>query len=215
MKLKDFEKLVEDAQKKIDEVVKYVTDLSKNGYLDYTNLKLYDAFYYLWKDAETDFPVLFNMGYNFDAAFYNMCDNMYSNFEMMLEEYDLDFESNISRIGRTSSFYTHKYGTNNLNDVLNNVLNDLFFINCDEIEYDNDYKLVLYADSAFLNEYTKNEVIAELKYIINDMMSDCIDIFKDGIALKDIINNFKNNQVEYFKEYLKDEQDFLLTGNDN
>lgn len=210
MKLKDFEKLVEDAQKKIDEVVRYVTDLSKNGYLDCTNLKLYDASYYRYKDAKTDFPVLFNMGYNFDDAFYNMCYDMYSNFEMMLEAYDLDFESNISRIGRTSSFYTHKYGTNNLNDVLKNVLNDLF-INCYEIEYDNNYKLVLYADSAFLND----EVIAELKYIINYMMSDCIDIFKDGIKLKDIINNFKNNQVEYFKEYLKDEQDFLLTDNDN
>lgn len=210
MKLKDFEKLVEDAQKKIDEVVRYVTDLSKNGYLDCTNLKLYDAFYYSYKDAKTDFPVLFNMGYNFDDAFYDMCYEMYSNFEMALEEYDLDFESNISRIGRTSSFYTHKYGTDNLNDVLNNVLNDLFYINCDEIEYDNDYKLVLNADSA-----TNNEVIAELKYIINYMMSDCIYIFEDSIALKDIINNFKNNQVEYFKEYLKNEQDFLLTDNDN
>lgn len=148
MKLKDFEKLVEDAQKKIDEVVRYVTDLSKNGYLDYTNLKLHDACYYAWKDAKTDFPALFNMGYNFDDAFYNMCDDMYTTFKMMLEEHDLDFESNISRIGRTSSFYTHKYGTDNLNDVLNNVLNDLL-IDCDEIEYDNDYKIVLYADSAF------------------------------------------------------------------
>lgn len=67
----------------------------------------------------------------------------------------------------------------------------------------------------FLNEYAKYEVIEELKYIINDMMSDCIDIFKDGIALKDIINIFKNNQVEYFKECLKNEQDFLLIDNNN
>lgn len=177
------------------------------------DLKLHDASYYAWSKAKEDFPLLeANENFDFDDAFYDFCE---INYDQMVEDFDYqgyDWDKR-KQLGRTSSFWLH----------------DNTIINMDRCKADDRYIwITTFAGLIYklgwndcCPDFTEEGLIdtndqylpdceANLDYIANgEFYDDIVKEFDGVIKMYDYISDFKAKQVEYFKEYLQNEQDQL------
>lgn len=177
----------------------------------YMDLKLHDASYYAYDQAAEDFPLLAEE-YNMDDLFYWFCEDEYDMFVEDLENNQgIDFKKMRNPLGRTSSFYLHDGSIIEFTG-----------------RYRDDYpwEYVLYN---FINKYGYNDTVpditpegtidendpyladceANIDYIENDMYNDMLSVFGPVVEVYDYIKDFKDNQVDIFKEYLTYKQEDL------
>ena len=197
---------------KANEEVKKVADYLKEnedmfGMMD---LKLHKASFY---DYEKKFPLCYKddeentNGYN---NFYYFCEDNYNMFvEDLKENFNIDFEKMRKQVGRTSSFYLADWIETthcrlNIENTINTLLCDKYVYSLNYMEINEDCKIVPYG------EYTEEdeEVQEELEEIVG-FYDWFIDEIKDIKTVYDMIKNFKDNQVEYFKDYLRYEEERL------
>lgn len=133
--------------------------------------------------------------------FDDFCDIEYQCFMDWCSEEGIDFEKTIDRIGRTSSFYLSKYHSNNILDVLYDV--------CD-INYMT-FNLKMQDGLVVIDDYFEfdvtdslDELTAELLDMVNDIYDNAMYNLEDTFKLYDYISNFKENQVENFKDFVKE-----------
>lgn len=200
MKNIDFLFLIDKANKVLNNVKEFLTT-NKDLFLTSTNLKLYDAFY----KAE-------NLN---DFNFF--CELSFNDFQEDIEEQTgKDFYKNVHYIGRTSSFYcvndelynniiTEKESIN-FNDTLYNFFYDLWGCNMtlnfnkkggsiDTIELLEDIEKY---------DMDKNYIANELNYIISgEFLEDIKKLFENSIYIYNYIKGFKENQIEYFNDFLE------------
>lgn len=188
------------ANKELKKVVDYLEE-NKSAWNERRNLKLYDAAFYNYKE---DFPLTFKK-YR-DNEFNKFCESKYHYFTEWLDEEEID--KNILH-GITSFFYIGKYGNNNIVDILGDI-----YSNGNAFDYINisfDYKITPFGKW----ELTDDEVQDELNYIVSNLFDDVKAVFEPIIKVANYIDDFKENQLDYFKEYLSYEEDNLQAEKEN
>lgn len=190
---------LEKANKELKKVADYLEE-NKSAWNEQGNLKLYDAAFY---DYSKDFSLVYeNYGEN---EFWNFCQIEYDNFLEWLNENDID-KNIFHYIGRTSSFYVGGYGNEDIVGVINDVYNNNVY--GDDFNYINissDYKITPFEEW----KLTDDEVQDELNYIVSDLFNDTKATLEPIIKVANYIDEYKTNQVDCFKNYLRYYEDEL------
>lgn len=197
---------------KANEEIKKVADYLKENedMFDMMDLKLHDASSY---DYEKEFPLCYKSdeentsGYN---NFYYFCEDNYNMFvEDLKENFNIDFDKMKKQVGRTSKFYLADWIETthcrlDIENTINSLLCDKYAYSLNYTEINEDCKIVPYG------EYTEEdeEVQEELENIVG-FYDWFIEEIKDIKIVYDMIKNFKDNQVEYFKDCLENEEERL------
>ena len=204
---------IELANKELNKVKDFLEKNEDAFY--YMDLKLHDVSYYCYDGLSKDFPLCSKTGIDYFGDF---CDINYEIFLGDLKEiYGIDFRDMHHQLGSTSKFYLHD---RNLIDV-----------NCNGIDYDETFYMFIneYSEANGYGIYTnfvngkikidedyldairdyEEEVENEIDYIINDFYNDFIGYCEDIITVYKWIEDFKDNQLVYFKDYLTCEEETL------
>ena len=195
---------------KANEEVKKVVDYLKENeeMFDMMDLKLHDASYY---DYEKEFPLCYKSDEENASGcnnFYYFCEDNYNMFvEDLKENFNIDFEKMRKQVGRTSKFYLADWIETthcrlNIENTIDTLLYNYGTDDC--IEFNNDNEIVVRLSHTIEDE----EVQDELKNIVG-FYDWFIEEIKDIKTVYDMIKNFKDNQVEYFKDYLENEEERL------
>ena len=165
-----------------DEVVEYVGNI--------TNLKLYDANYLACKIAEE------NGNEEVFEAFNSFCQE---SFDTFMEDSESPMRGlKLKHLGRTSSFRIDTedglYGGVYYYDDYNNASKE-------------EKKQMLYEEFLYIQNTDESDFeemdTDEIELLIEEM-KDYIENFNNIIEAYKEIEDFKKNQVEYFKEYIED-----------
>lgn len=146
--------------------------------------------------------------------FYRFCESEYDSFIGWCEEDGLDFNKLRDNVGRTSSFYLGK---------LHNREKDKYLVAlCEAVDFNNSWLEFKEVDGVIkLDEEKTNknfegraeDTLAEfdIEQMVNDMLdlaetvyNDLNNKLEDIIKVYDYIKSFKENQVENFKNYVKE-----------
>ena len=189
-------------------------------FLSTHNLKLYDAnFYNCSEEMQKDFPLCYsNSQKNNVDYFYEFCEQAYEDYRN-LYRYHADNEKYIRH---TSSFYfipqnAGEYIDTSTYRTRENFISDLFSY----IMYDVNagYYLSLSPKNNILFD-DKEEVLNDIE--IYENVCCCLEdignydielLFADALELYKYIDDFKKNQVEYFKDFLHNEEETLFFDN--
>lgn len=214
-----FKKLLDQANTEVKKVIDYITE--NKEMFSYMDLKLHDASYYTYAKMKDDFPLCFENDTNDEYSyFYLFCEDNYNMFiEDLKEAYNIDFKNMCVSLGRTSSFYLQNFVEWSNGEInIENTLDNLFYI----FYYNIPYNLIYTNSIIYIGEdCNKEEEIKDcLEYLCNNFYNDFMEHIKDIKIVYDYITSFKENQIEYFKEYLtyqeeqlqeeKEEQEKLL-----
>lgn len=192
-------------QKELDKCVQKMKDTEKK-WNEYMDLKLHYA--------STTNPRIEGDGYTveFDddkcsEMFYDFCETEYDNFlEDLMENFEIDFDELRDRVGRTSSFYL---GT------MHNNYNNKYFIalaeasksfNVSPLVFEQKEDGKIFFDETASEEYTEDleDMTTQMLYLVEDMYDELCDHLKPIETVYDIIHDFKENQVENYKEWVKE-----------
>lgn len=193
-------------QKELDKCFKLLKD-NEEKWNNYMDLKLHYA-----STENVDFEH-YDAKITFDNEvqsrwFYTFCDDMYEQFlNDLMTVKGIDFNELKDSLGRTSSFYLGK---------LHNTEKDKYSCALTEASYE---FATYYGDELTFSEnengiyLTISDNIADerIEETVNDMLemteviySDLKNKLDEIIYVYDYIKDFKDNQVEYFKDYVKD-----------
>lgn len=195
----DFLFKIDKANKEIKKVHDYILSL-QDSLLNPVNLKLYDAFF------------------NADDLdeFYFFCEISFNDFrEIIKDATNTDFYNLVHYIGRTSSFYCLTDNLYNniiadrngviLSDTIYNLFYDLYgwsniLLNFDKNGYIDAGQL---CDDVFVYDTDKHDTTCQLDFIISgDFLKEIKATFKDCIFVYDTIKDFKENQTEYYQDFI-------------
>ena len=165
-----------------DEVVEYVGNI--------TNLKLYDANYLAYKIAEE------SGNEEVFEAFNNFCQE---SFDTFIEDRESPMRGlKLKHLERTSSFRIDTedglYGGAYYYDDYNNASKE----EKKQMLYE-EFLYIQNTDESDFEEMDKDEI-----ELLIEEMKDYIENFNNIIEAYKEIEDFKKNQVEYFKEYIED-----------
>lgn len=168
------------------------------------NLKLYDC----WgmNEFETDFGKIVLNDDVASSAFYDFCSESYDAIVEELKESDgIVFKDIADYIGRTSSFYIGKANNNEKDKytVALARLSDTWNNSCVEhLETENGFTI---REDIFLDsEEEIEEYMNDMLDIAQNVEREFEEAFHDIEVVYDYITSFKENQVEYFTDYVKD-----------
>ena len=143
------------------------------------------------------------------SLFHDFCEINYNIFiEDLKENHNIDFQEMRNHIGRTSSFYLYdfyaiKNGKLQIDEMIYNFYNR--YIDC------NDFQDLTINDNLRIEfqTYDIEEISNHLDYFIEDFYNDFINHCKDIEIVYNKIKSFKDNQVEYFEDYLQNFEEEL------
>lgn len=195
----DFLFKIDKANKEIKKVHDYILSL-QDSLLNPVNLKLYDAFF------------------NADDLdkFYFFCEISFNDFrEIIKDATNTDFYNLVHYIGRTSSFYCLT------DDLYNNIITERDKIILSDTTYNfmydlynNHYTNLNFSKNGLIDaieliddiqkyELNIDAVADELDFIISgDFLKEIKATFKDCIFVYDTIKDFKENQTEYYQDFI-------------
>lgn len=186
----------------------------------YMDLKLHDASFYEYRDMETDFPLCFaeNEHCSANSYFYRFCE---SSYDLMIEYFNEEgIEFKRRQLGRTSSFWLHDGSIIrfegyqlHMGYTMDGIMDNLYGHN-NWIWYNangtiNEEKTLSYHDDYISDEEIYENIENELDFIIDEAYDELVKEMTDVLAVYDYIKDFKDNQVEYFKEWLHFYEDEL------
>ena len=195
----DFLFMIDKANKELKKVHEFLTSLN-DTLLKPTNLKLYDAFFSC-DDTE---------------QFYDFCDISFEFFEEYIKDQtNTNFNKLVHYIGRTSSFYclSDELYNNIITERDNIVLSDTIFNFFYDI-YSGDNLLNFDKNNGFIDtvkllkdvekyDDNKSDTVYYLNQIINgDFLTELKALFNDCFIVYDYIKDFKENQKEYFNDFI-------------
>ena len=210
--MKNFKALIKMANKEMEKLVKFLEE--HTGLWQGHNLKLYDIAWNSklqekWNLTDKQYNDLFNL----------YCEQEYSFFVEWMKESGI--EDTINYWGRTSTFdLTNRiiesdrrcnldYGMIVYNIAYNNTIgcNDLNYI----IDGDGKIKMELITRYCKKNcKYWLEENIRDLKEAIEyiasgEMFNDFLELMQDSIEIDKYLNDFMENQVENFDNFIQHE----------
>jgi len=165
----------------------------------YTDLKLYDVSF-----ASDD-----------SNKFYDFCDCAFQDFqEMIADETNDNFYNLVHYVGRTSKFYcisdklynniiTDNRGNINLSDTIYNLFYDCYYYPNLNFSKNGFIDAVEIFDDIEKYGIDKDDISNELDFIISgEFLQELKAIFKDGIFIYNTIWDFKENQIEYYNNFI-------------
>ena len=206
----NFTKIYNEYKPQIEKLNRQFKKLQKHTKkLNYTDLKLHDVSYYVGDDEK--------LLKHFD----NFCECEYDYFQYWLEENMLQTEY----IGRTSSFkFYGGYAESNFYDFDiydmkddNNIFDTLGYGLESELEtlfnsddfYQAYYNLENDCHMSLTDEYDLDDLETELENSIEELEEYLQAYYKEIKAIKRAykwLENYKANQVEYFKDYVENNE---------
>ena len=210
--MKNFNNLIKNANKEIKRVTDFIQE--NEGMFESMNLKLYNANFKVEDSRLTDEQLW--------DCFINFCDDSFRNFTKFLGENNINTDI-MNHIGSTSTFYL-KSEHNLICQKMHRRLKDSetdFSATIYELVYN------LYSSSTniddildgdciiqknLLTDYIRiniqlNDIVESLKddlqYITDSLYTDFLEEIEDMKIVYDYIKEFKDNQVEKFKEYIE------------
>lgn len=174
------------------------TEEKWNNYID---LKLHDIGY---GDCDCDFSlngamVVFNEDYLSDM-FYTFCDIEYDNLIEECKLSGIDFDELRDNVGRTSSFFLGK---------LHNTYEDKYIVALAEAVDEFNVSMLSFKmiDGKIRFEaedgYDIDDVLNEMLGLVECLYSELKDKLDDIVGVYDYIKEFKDNQVDNFREFVK------------
>lgn len=193
---------LKQAKSELKKIFDYIKE-NNDALTSYTDLKLHDASFYCYRDMQNDFPLCYADNYGEYNYFYRFCDSSFDQFTEDLNEKRIDFEKTIDRIGHTSKFYCYS----GHDDDAETMINDFLYDDYSSFEIEN-------GRFSFSQYYGMGEIINDLEYFVKNAFNDFKAKTADAITIYNYIQDFKQNQIEYFKEWLTFYEDDLKAEND-
>lgn len=191
--------------KELDKCVTLLKE-TEDKWNNYMDLKLHDISYGVDCDFEHNgAKVHFDNDY-LNTAFWEYCELEFDFFtkEWCAEE-NIDFNDLRDSIGRTSKFYLGKLHNNEKNKYTVALAEASQEFNFSSLEFsDKDDKIIVSTDFNDLSEQEKEDYIIEMLTLIDSIYEDLQQTLNDIVKVYDYIADFKANQVENFKEYVKE-----------
>ena len=189
-------------------------------FLSVHNLKLYDAFFYNnSEEMQKDFPLCYsNTEKNNVNYFYEFCEQAYEDYRNLFP-YHADNEK---YIGRTSSFYfipqdasdyidstTYTNKENFIGDLFSYIVHD---VNASCYISLSNKNSILFDDKEEV--LSNKEIFENVCCYLEDIGNYDVELlFADALELYEYVADFKENQVEYFKNFLHNEEETLFFDN--
>lgn len=194
---------IKKAKQELKKIFDYIAE-NRDALTGYTDLKLHDTSYYAYSEMENDFPLCYadDNGSEYDY-FYRFCESSFDQFIEDLHENGIDFEKTIARLGRTSSFYCFSGHDRDAETMINDFIYDDY----------SSFEIINGAFS-FFNCFGISEIINDLEYFVKNALSDFKAKTADAITIYSYIQDFKQNQIDYFKEFLTYYEDDLQAEKD-
>lgn len=196
-------------QKELDKCFKLLKD-NEEKWNDYMDLKLH---YACTENVDFEYN---NATISFDDEvqnrwFNSFCDDNLDWFlENIKEDREIDFKDISDYIGRTSSFYLGKLHNTEKDKyccALSEASEDFsfYYINDNIVVEDENGIHLISDDNVIINAFEDIEdAVNGMLTLIETMYDDLKDKLDEIIYVYDYIKDFKDNQVENFKEYVKD-----------
>lgn len=192
-------------EKELDKCSKLLKD-NEEKWNNYIDLKLHYA-----STTNVDFEH-YDAIISFDSEaqnrwFNTFCDDMFEQFDYDLKEKGIDFSELKNPIGRTSSFYLGNLCNNNkdkLTCALAEASYDFATYAGDELIFTEDEKGIHLTISDDIADERIEETVSDMLEMTEAIYSDLKNKLDEIIYVYDYIKEFKDNQVENFKEYVRD-----------
>lgn len=139
--------------------------------------------------------------------FNTFCVDMFEEFDYNLKEKGIDFEELKHHIGSTSKFYLGKLYNNNRDKLIYALVEasyDFATYGGDELIFTEDEKGIHLTISDNVTDERIEETVNDMLEMTETIYSDLKDKLDEIIYVYDYIEEFKDNQVENFKEYVRD-----------
>lgn len=189
----EYKELLNKASSEMKKVVSFIKE--NKSMFDYMDLKCHDVSYYCYKDMEKDFPLCYESNNDYFGWF---CDEEYDYFLEWCNDNNIDFNKMYHQLGRTSSFYLQDWHDTNIDFMLYNIITEIgysysgnYFTLTDGVITSTDYDT--YEDAT----------LEDLDYIATEFYNDFMKAIEDIQKVYNYIKDFKENQVEIFKEFLE------------
>lgn len=201
---------IKRANKQLKKVMRFLQE-NKNVF-SMMDLKLHDVSYYCFTDFAKDFPTLYEKSQEMYYGNIFSCFCSYE-YDCMIEYFgENDIAYNPEYIGRTSKFYLSKYVSFSCRYPygidFQQTIYDLLYENgytCDCMPEITENGLIDTTDKYLKDCYANIDYIAGGDFLkdVKKQLSDCIKAYA-------YITGFKNNQVEYFKDFCDNEMQCRL-----
>lgn len=196
-------------QKELDKCFKLLKD-NEEKWNDYMDLKLHYACTENVDFEHYDAKITFDNEVQ-SRWFYTFCDDMFEHFlNDLMTDKGIDFEELRDNIGRTSSFYLGKLHNTEKDKyccALTEASEDFsfYYINDNIVVEDENGIHLISDDNVIINAFEDIEdAVNGMLTLIETMYDDLKDKLDEIIYVYDYIKDFKDNQVEYFKDYVKE-----------
>lgn len=186
----------------LDKCLEYLKE-NEDKWNEYMNLKLHDIYGVNCDFEHNDATVHFDEEF-LNEEFYVYCDMEYDSFIKWCREEGIEFNELRDNVGRTSSFYLGKIHNNFKDKYIVALAEAVDEFNMSDLGFN------MVGDKIRpILEIENNDT--DIEDIVNEMLmlTECIyDNLKykleDIIKVYDYIHDFKENQVENFKEFVKE-----------
>lgn len=188
----EYSTLKEKANNELKKIVDFVEE--NRAMFGLMDLKLHDANFYSFKDLGKDYPLCKD-----DACelFYGFCEHEYDNFVYWSRENYIDLRKIMHYSGHSSKFRLHNLSVDNIDFFLYDLIGE---VDCyTSTEYINLKNGVIIEDD--IKEY-EDETMEVLDMIANELYDLFLSYIEDIQKVYTYISDFKENQIEYFKDYL-------------
>jgi hypothetical protein len=190
-------------QKELDKCFKLLKD-NEEKWNCYMDLKLHYA-----STENVDFEH-YDAKITFDNEvqsrwFYTFCDDMLEQFlNDLMTVKGIDFNELKDNIGRTSSFYLGKLHNTGKDKYSCALTEASYEFNITNLEFNEDENGIHFIDNDLSGYEDVEDAVNGMLALVETMYDDLKDKLDEIIYVYDYIKDFKDNQVEYFKDYVKD-----------
>ena len=189
-------------QKELDKCFKLLKD-NEEKWDNYIDLKLHEA-----SMTEVDFEH-YDAKISFDSEaqnrwFNTFCDDSYDLFLEDMGQKGIDFNELRDNVGRTSSFYLGKLHNTEKDKYSCALCEASYEFNITNLEFNEDENGIHFIDNDLSGYEDIEDAVNGMLALVETMYDDLKDKLDDIIYVYDYIKEFKDNQVENFKEYVRD-----------
>lgn len=193
-------------QKELDKCFKLLKD-NEEKWNDYMDLKLHYACTENVDFEHYDAKITFDNEVQ-SRWFYTFCEDMFEQFlNNLMTDKGIDFKDIRDNIGRTSSFYLgklHNTEKDKYSCALAEASYDFATYNGDELIFSENENGIYLTVSDDIADERIEETVSDMLEMTEAIYFDLKIKLDEIIYVYDYIKDFKDNQVEYFKDYVKE-----------
>lgn len=190
-------------QKELDKCFKLLKD-NEEKWNNYMDLKLHYACTENVDFEHYDAKITFDNEVQ-SRWFYTFCDDMFEQFlNNLMTDKGIDFKELRDNIGRTSSFYLGKLHNTEKDKYSCALAEASYEFNITNLEFNEDENGIHFIDNDLSGYEDIEDTVNGMLALVETMYDDLKDKLDEIIYVYDYIKDFKDNQIEYFKDYVKE-----------